>query len=425
MRDSRALWPRTLCLSCLGALLLSGCGVQLETEYGRSEGQSVNGTSVLAAALEAKGHEVEAAIRLNDDLAEWAGGMIRFAPYPGPPDRAEADWYESWLADDPDRWLIYVVGDFDARSEYWQSVVKDLDQKTDTEALDEARQSLAGAANWFGNLPAKSTTPADAASWFAVDRAFDPPRICTSLSGFWANGLDARGVALTLHEPLKANGETVLLAGDGKPFVIVKLLGRQNRVLVIANGSFLLNEALVNRARSGLVASLLDWIGPDPNRIALVEGSFVLGDTDGQLSLWQLLKRVPSLKWVAGQILVAAVLASLARAPRLGRPRDEPGSRPDRPAAHAEALGTLLARNEPRDQARAILDHYRSWRHPRTATENGPASRLSRSRGRRGIPVDKKVRDLAARAGGGSSQDLPKSPSQSDRAAKGRRTSDG
>jgi len=363
MRDRLA--PRRIFLYLLaqGVLALTGCGAGPETEYGSSDGKSLNGTAVLRAILEGEEHEVEAAIRLNDDLAEWAGGIVRFAPYPGPPDREEANWYAGWLAADSDRWLIYVVGDFDASPEYWNSVVEDLARTTEPRGEDEARESLGEAVDRARRLAAKSTDPADATTWFEVESAWDPPRICTSLSGPWATGVDAAAVALTLHEPLKAQGGTVLLAGDGKAFVIEKSLRGGNRLLVIANGSFLLNEALVKAARSRLLASLLAWIGPDRCPIAVVEGSFVLGGAGEPLSLWQLLWRLASFRWIAAQIGLAALLAALARAPRLGRPRDEPGSGADRPAAHAVALGLLLARSGSPQRAREIVDRYRHWRH--------------------------------------------------------------
>jgi len=379
----------------------------------------------MAAALHDEGHEVEAAIRLNDDLAEWANGIIRFAPYPGPPDRAEAKWYDDWLAADSGRWMIYVVGDFDATAEYWKLVVEDLEQTTDDEALEGARESLAGAADWFRRLPAKSSAPADPASWFEVDSAWDPPRICTSVSGPWGAGADAHALGLTLHEPIKAKGGTVLLTGDHKAFVIEKSRLGDNRLLFIANGSFLLNEALANQARSALLASLVDWIGPDRCQIALVEGSFVLDEAAQPLSLWQLLKRLRSFRWISAQIALAALCAALARAPRLGRPRDDVGPRPDRPAAHAEALGALLARSGSIDRAREIIAGYRRWRHPAAAPQSGAGLRDRRSLARRGIRPDENSRDLPPQDGEGISADVPHLASRPDREAAGRQTSDG
>ena len=72
------------------ALCVSGCGSALDATYGKSRGTSLNGTSVLTRMLRDSGHEVRTAIRLNDELADWADGIVRFAPYPGPPARDEA-----------------------------------------------------------------------------------------------------------------------------------------------------------------------------------------------------------------------------------------------------------------------------------------------------------------------------------------------
>jgi hypothetical protein len=405
MRDK--IEPRRilLCLLTHGALSLTGCATP-ESDYGSSEGKSLNGTSVLAATLTGMGHEVEAAIRINDELSDWAEGIIRFAPYPGPPDREEANWYTNWLEGDSDRWLIYVVGDFDASSEYWKTVVEQLAPTTDQRVKEDAQRSLSEAADWSRRLPPKATKPADADVWFEVASAWEPPRICAGLSGSWATGVDPAAAALTLHEYVNAKQGEVLLAGDGKPFVIQKTLRRAFRVLVIANGSFLLNEATVNPERSKLLASMLDWIGADRCRIALVEGSFVLGDSEGPPSLWQLLKRLPNFRWIAAQIGVAALLAALARAPRLGRPRNEPGARPDRPAAHAEALGSLLARTRAPERARDVIAEYRRWRYPRSPL--GRASLWSTpSLSERGLDSPKGVDRGAAHAEAVSGADSP------------------
>jgi hypothetical protein len=370
-----------------GLFVLTGCEAGPETEYGSSEGKSLNGTSVLSAILSGEGHEIEPAIRLNDDLADWAEGMIRFAPYPGPPDREEANWYATWLAADSSRWLIYVVGDFDSSPEYWRSVVEDPAWASEHHSEDEARQALRTATDGAQRVSPKSATPADASSWFEVDSAWQPPRTCTSLSGPWAEDVDAAAATLILHEPLESKEATLLLAGDGKPFVIEKSFRGESRLLVIANGSFLLNEALVNPARAKLLTSLLDWIGPGRSRIALVEGAFVLGGPGGPPSLSELLRQQSSFRWIAIQIALAAIVAALARAPRLGRPRDEPGLRADRPAAHAEALGSLLARTRSAERARELVSRYRHWRHPRTQIDHAARVMPAGSLARRSAPA--------------------------------------
>jgi len=141
---------------------------------------------------------------------------------------------------------------------------------------------------------------------------------------------------------------------------------------VIANGSFLLNEAVVKAARRPLAERVVDWPGRAGQRIALVEGSFVLAGQQDAPRLWDLLKRQPTLRWIAIQLGLAGLLAALARAPRLGRPRPDPVSGADRPAAHAEALGALLARAGAAREAHELLDRYRQWRHPQSSL---PATR--------------------------------------------------
>jgi len=311
------------------------------------------------------GHEVRAAIRLTDELADWAEGIVRFAPYPGPPPREEADWYREWLAREPDRWVIYVVGDFDATAEYWREILAQLPSTADPERRLEAEEERDRAAEWAEHRPPKAKESGDSKVWFKVETAWNPPRVLKKLSGPWATGIDASAAGLTTHEPLQKSGGRVLLMGDDQPFVLEKTVAGYGRLLVIANGSFLLNEPLVNSARRPLAESVVEWAGDDGRPIALVEGSFVMGGPQGPPSLWDLVKRLTALRWVAIQLSLAGLLAALARAPRLGRPKPDPASDADQPAAHARALGALLARTGSAHEAHDLLDRYRRWRYPR------------------------------------------------------------
>jgi hypothetical protein len=346
---------------------LSGCARQPDTEYGSSRDKSINGTAVLASMLRNDGHEVRAAIRLTDELAEWAEGIVRFAPYPGPPARAEADWYREWLAGDSDRWVIYVVRDFDATAEYWREVLAQLPSTANPEQRMEAEEARDKSAGWTDRLPPKAKEFGDDEVWFKVGTAWNPPRVLKRLSGPWSNGVAAAPAGLTAHEPLQKSGGRVLLMGDDQPLVLDKTLAGSGRLLVIANGSFLLNVPLVNSARRPLAERVVAWARDDRRPIALVEGSFVMGGPQGPPSLWDLVKRLTALRWVAIQLSLAGLLAALARAPRLGRPKPDPASDADQPAAHARALGTLLARAGAAHEAHDLLDRYRRWRYPRAA----------------------------------------------------------
>jgi hypothetical protein len=365
---SSALTLRLLAASCAAgiAFTVSGCGSTLDATYGKSRGTSLNGTSVLTRMLRDGGLEVRTAIRLTDELADWAEGIVRFAPYPGPPSQAEAEWYRNWLSAGPDRWLIYVARDFDTVAEYWAAVRDDLTASSGADRRAEAEEKRIEAADWVGRLPTKSKPVADPREWFEAETAWNPPRVCTKLSGPWAEGIDARAAGLTVHEPLKTARGLILLTGDDKPLVVEKLIGR-GRVLAIANGSFLLNEAVVNPARRPLAELVFQWAARETRQVALVEGGFVLGADTGSPTIWNLVRRIPWLRWVAIQVGLAALMASLARAPRLGRPRPDAPSGADRPAEHALALGALLARAKSAAEAQELLDRYRRWRYPRTS----------------------------------------------------------
>jgi hypothetical protein len=353
------------------ALCVAGCGRAPDSTYGASRGTSLNGTSVVAGMLKDSGHEVRAAIRLNDELADWAGGIVRFAPYPGPPSKDEAAWYRSWLAANSGRWLIYVVNDFDTTLEYWQSVSDGPVASSDPARKAQADEERAAAADWVDRLPKKAKAAAGSREWFDVDTAWQPPRVCKKLSGPWADGVDPVAAALTVHEPLKTVSGLVLLAGDGKPLVVEKTIGNAH-ALLIANGSFLLNEAVVNPARRPLAERVIDWAEGSEKNVAMVEGVHVLSEGDGMPTLWALLVRLSPLRWAAIHVGLAALMAALARAPRLGRPRPTPPSGADRPAEHALALGALLARSRAATEARDLLDRYRCWRRPRSLLAEEP-----------------------------------------------------
>ena len=297
--------PRTLvgmaALALAAALVLalvvvalargSGNAHALESGYGSSMGSSVNGTGALAALLRTQGHTVRTAWRLTAELAGWADVIVRFAFAPGPPDRQEARWYDDWLESRPERALVYVVRDYDAQEEYWKLVLDQLSGSPDEERRKQAESNRNRARSWVARLPDKEEKAAGPESWFAVGRAADPPRRCKSLGGPWAENVDAASAGLTVHEPLKAGQDEVLLTGDGEVLALEWEVDRGSRVLAIANGSFLLNLPLVNPARRPLAGRVAEWIGAEPRRVAFVEGPLLLGESElppaipGHLSL--------------------------------------------------------------------------------------------------------------------------------------------
>lgn len=362
-------FPSTLAMiGCLCGLASAGCGRGLETEYGLSRGLSINGSGVLAEMFRERGDEVRTAFRLTDQVGDWADVIVRFAPRPGLPGQAEGDWYLDWLTAGEGRRLVYVVRDFDVEKEYWTEIVEQFDSSTDAGDRKRAESKRDDVRDWVAELPEKVKNPADSNEWFRFDQPIEPPRICRTIGGPWSDGVTADQVEITVHEPFDQGGENVMLAGDGYPLIVDWPIRERSRVLALANGSFVVNAALVNPACGRLASRILDWTRLEdggPRRVAFVDGGAVLADSTGPPSIWDLLMRVASFRWVAIQMGILGLAACLSRAPRLGRPRLEPSGGIDRPAMHAEALGLLLSRTRSKNVAAESIQRYRAWRHGR------------------------------------------------------------
>lgn len=343
-------------------LTLAGCSPGVEVTYGHVRGASLNGTGAFAELLKDRGHEVRVAIRLTDELSGWADTIVRFAPYPGPIDKEEADWYESWLGR-PGRRLAYIARDFDARSEYWSAVAEGLPPGNTADRARAERQRAA-AQDWIARRPPRSKSLADHVRWFGVKDGGATATTCKALAGPWAVGIEPARAALPRHDILEPFGAEVHLVGDGVPLVIGWEGENESAILIVASGSFLLNEPLAHAGRRPLAWKAADWIDQGGARVAFIEGSAPTSSAPaGPPSGFAFLTTDP-LNWVSWHLLGFGLLASLAAAVRLGRPRSEPATGAERPVAHAEALGDLLARTRDPEAARGLLDLYRRWRHP-------------------------------------------------------------
>jgi hypothetical protein len=361
----------------MAAVAMSGCGRGPETNYGSSRGASLNGTGALAALVEGRGHQVRTALRLTAELAGWADVIVRFAVLPGPPGRDEAEWYENWLAGRPGRRLVYVVRDFDARADYWSLVLDQLGNGAEGGRRQEAEIRRDEAKGWRDELPPRAKPAADAGAWFALDGPLDPPVVCKRLEGPWAEGVDFGTAAIPVHEPLKADPErdVVLLSGDGRVLAMEWETDNRSAVLVVASGAFLLNLPLAIPGRRPLADRVVKWIGDARWRVAFVDGPAALGGPRPPPNLFDLLGRISSFRWAAVHLGLFALIAALARAPRLGRPRPDPRPDTDRPAAHAEALGALLERTRDPEAAAALLAAYRRGRPTRGESRIGASER--------------------------------------------------
>jgi hypothetical protein len=350
--------------------MTTGCApATIDTTYGRSRGESINGTGVLAELFRASGHEVRTAVRLTKTLGEWASVIVRFAPTPGPPEKAEGDWLLRWLNETPGRKVIYVPHDFSAEPEFWTAMLAAEPEGTPASVIERIKDYAQTSKGWHTSLPNRPKQVASAEDWFAVEAKPRNPSLCARLEGNWAEDIDPKAAALTKHETLKIlHNEEALLQGDGEPLVLTWSYYNGNEAMAIASATFLLNASLLNPARRPLAAKVVEWVGDEPRHVAFLEGSYVLAENKSSSFSFLELARVEPFGWVGIHFLGFGLLYCLARAARLGRPRPEPPSGVERPAAHPEALGTLMARTGQSDVARSLLDAYRRWRQPTPGT---------------------------------------------------------
>jgi hypothetical protein len=348
------------------ALPSAGCFAPvIDTTPGRSRGTSINGTGAFAELLRQRGHQVRTARRATERLAEWANVIVRFSLHPGLPEKDEAKWFQEWLAASPGRKLVYVVQDFDTEPEFWDAVIAAEPKDANPLRLERLKKNRDSKKLWASDLPPKPKETPKEADWFSMEPKPKPPSPCSTLDGLWAEGVDAKAAAVSKHEVFKVEAdEPVLLIGDGSPLAISWSFENGSQVLALANASFLLNAALLNKARRPLTMRVADWIGGPPLHVAFVEGTRpMLAEEDEKAASPFHLFQVPPFNWVVPQMLGFLLLLALSYAVRPGRPLPEAPSGVERPSAHPEALGALLAKTGRADSARFLLETYRRWRH--------------------------------------------------------------
>ena len=369
MRTESRLSPRCLlpAAGCLLALLLTGCGEELVTEYGARSGlegeMSVNGTSVLADMFKAAGHRIGTWHTLSPRLKERADVIVWFPDDTEPPSQEVVDWFETWLYEEPGRTLIYVGRDFDAAPGYWKTVAVGAPPADATEIA--LRQSEAQ--NDF--LTDRVALPSSEDwTWFTMEGTLKHREVRTlDGSAEWLAGVDPAKVEIELNgrltPPTEMYDETeleVLLESEGD-LLVGRLEFDESQLLVVANGSFLLNLPLVNHEHRKLAAALIREVGEQKNVVFLeAGGSPTVSDQDPEVRFptgMELFGIVP-LNQILLHLAVVGIIFCFARLPIFGLARQESGPQLSDFAQHVASLGELLAMTGDRRYALSRLQHY-------------------------------------------------------------------
>ncbi|MBX7165427.1 MAG: hypothetical protein K1X74_03675 [Pirellulales bacterium] len=357
-------------------VFLAGCSKsELPSEYGRTSGpvagNSVNGTAVLAGMIEARGHRVGTARNLTPKLFSRADVLIWFMPYRGTPSREVRTWLEEWLQVEPNRVLVVVGRDYDAAPEYWRRMAAkappDLAAEYKRrEAL--AQQEMLTPTPWTMPPPAASN---DAGSWFTLDHRL-PPRRVQTLSGApeWITQIDPLRTDVELDaRMIPARGCERWLESDGELIVGRKPIG-SSEVVLIVNGSFLLNLPLVNHEHRKLAGRLIDAMerGGTPRRVVFIEpwiGDPGVFDKEPQATMpgaFTLLSGWP-LAGIVVHLAVAGLLLCFWRWPIFGPVAATPSAGAGDFGGHVLALGDMLRRTRDAEFAAARLKAYEQLAH--------------------------------------------------------------
>lgn len=347
----------------------------LADSYGQRRGTgreaSVNGTNVLAEMFKSAGHRVTSVDELSPKLKKY--DIILWTPNDfEPPTEEQRDFLEEWLSGGEGRTLIYVGRDYDAAPAYWKKV----QPLVPPSAADEAQRELAQAQARYDTERVKMPKQ-QYARWFTTHREGKRHQV-QRLQGPWAKGIDAKKTDIEVEGELRIpQAKDVVGAGETLPDTFETLLKSptdelawrvtdstfgEGQVIVVTNGSFLLNYPLVNHENRKLAARLIDECGA-AGQVAFVEsgpGGPPISDKEAgvEASGLELLKVWP-LNAILLHLTILGIVLCIARSVIFGRPRELPAETRSDFGKHVSALGQLLARTKDRGYAIARVKHYR------------------------------------------------------------------
>ena len=375
--NQRPIWM----LVCL--LLFGGCAPQdIDRVHGKRRGsvggESVNGTAVLAEMFADAGHTVRSWRRLSPKLEE--SQVIVWAPDDfDPPIEEHRVFLENWLANEDNRTLVYIGRDYDAAIGYWRHADPPPEQ-----AIEVARRQAITQSDYES---ARSPVEVDGNhNWFILRRD-DESRAVTSLEGPWAESIDSAQADIHLATQFDVPGEkqietwvdkdeypwfdppqySTLLSSQGKELVTRISFENGSQILVVANGSFLLNLPLVNHEHRKLAGKLISACAP-PRRVVFLEseagGPLVLEEEpDANYPTGLEIFTAWPLGAIVLHLTAVGILFCIAVFPIFGRAHRLDGVSPSDFGKHIIALGELLALTHDRqyavDRVRYYYEHVR------------------------------------------------------------------
>jgi hypothetical protein len=376
------------------AMLCALCGCtpgDIDDTYGKRRGAdggaSVNGTGVLADMFKELGHKVTTKRFLSPRIHDY--DVIVWAPddFDLPGDEYQ-EYFEDWLYRGEGRTLVYIGRDYDAAIAYWEKVQPIAPPH---QAVEVARRLAKARANYDNERTAMPES--EDCRWFkacrdgAIRHIGGKQEEPAGLGGSWCEAstidpsqldIQLRGRLEVLSDPPKGEygGEfqSEILLASGDDVLVWAITGRDlsgGRIIVVTNGTFLLNLPLVEEEHRKLAGRLIAECG-SPTKVVFLEsgpgGPLLLDQEPGEnyptgLEAFTV--------WPIGAILLHFVAVGIlylsARLAIFGRPHELPPDAASDFGRHIRALGELLARTQNAASASARLASY----HDKTKRDSG------------------------------------------------------
>ncbi|MEC8864728.1 MAG: DUF4350 domain-containing protein [Planctomycetota bacterium] len=361
-------------LALLLVLSVEGTGVmgqdRLPVRYGQRGGQgrvSLNGTSAFARLLQEYDLDVQSASRLTPRIDRY--DVLFWFPDSDREDYAEEqERLEAWLRSGTDRRLIIVGRHYNATIDY----LTQIGQSQDSEQGLDYRRRLAEAVSvsHLESLKQQETYFDGWVEWTPGSR-----RRSSQLGGPWATGLENANLTTSRYPNIPSAEDQkshptrsyeVKLEADGEPFAVAiqDSLWNGGEVIVVSNGSFILNSGRTDERNRQVVANMLEDLDfEDYFWGALFLESDEAGlpvmqrEESGQKTMWDWMTEWP-FSFFIPHFLVLGILIYFVFYPIFGRPKNLALPSSTDFGQHVEALGELMEKTRDRAYAIQHINHY-------------------------------------------------------------------
>lgn len=355
-------------------------------KMGRVGRKSLNGTWVLAEMVQQAGHSVKRSARLSAAMKNRAECIVWFSSDWGVPHSSVIAWLEEWLRAKPGRLLIYVGRHFEAGPIYWKAMSERFANHYDPTLKEIIAERQTSGEEWMNFLASQEGE----CPWFSLKKlpgVIRPKRL--EMHPQWQVAIEPGELEIEIRsQMIPAQGAEILLRSQ-QQVLLARLHRGQSQILLVNNGSFLLNMMLVNRQHRKLAARLVQAVSEvgtgGAKEVYFLELPMfyrVLPSTGSHPSVYSFLTVYP-LNLILLHLFLLGVIFAMARFPRLGR-----GYEPDIVSrisfdAHLAAMARWLRRSRDYRFVQEVLNKWERIKGPsgqaRLGSRRSGKSRLLRS----------------------------------------------